>query len=532
MIDYMRGAAMYKALIVDDEKLIRLGMRRAIPWDSIGIGGVYVAKSGPEALAVIREHKPEIMITDIRMDEMTGLELIERAKKLVPDLRVLVLTGYDEFEYARSCIQLNVNDFFLKPIDEKALIEAVRKQVEDLEDSVEKVTDINESRARALTEQMNIEKTLRNLVHNRASGEQIEEFCSKYGYDCEQFVQAAILLPPLHMKNDKEDEYFATLTIRNICIGMVDAQNRGLTFIDDHGRIIIAFFLNKHNGSTMEWLHELNDIVRDEFDRPFKAAVGNPVEGLRQLNTSYSDAVHLLEYENEEYADIIQTKYARSRDNLFREVLAEMKNAMCENIGDHRRVLSIFERFCQASDSYNLSDCAIRRCCYDLASSVFYSFLCSSGKEADDRLGIFINSLMNTRVEEQLELTRLFLIKLLDNRENQQVHEIVDKAKQYINAHLPDDLSVTEVAAHLYVTPNYLSRLFKRVTGEGCYEYVVRKRLKKAKLLLESTNLKPFKIAEMVGYNDTNYFSLAIKKNTGMSPQKYRKESQKNVSAS
>jgi len=95
---------MYQALIVDDEKMIRMGMRKAIPWDTLGVRNVFIAKSGEEALEIIRKHKPEILITDIKMDEMSGLDLIDSAKKFVPQIRVLVLTGYDKFEYARQCI--------------------------------------------------------------------------------------------------------------------------------------------------------------------------------------------------------------------------------------------------------------------------------------------------------------------------------------------------------------------------------------------------------------------------------------------
>lgn len=522
---------MYKVLIVDDEKLIRLGMRRAIPWCSIGIGEVFVAKSGREALDIIRDQKPEILITDIKMDEMTGLDLIDQAKKFVPEMRVLVLTGHDDFEYARQCIKLKVHDFFLKPIDEKALIDSVKKQVAYLEENkTGKLMDINESRAHAVAEQMNIENFLRNLAHNRISqiDKQIEDFCEKYNYNPEQHTQVAIIVTTLYTETGKEDENFAVLTIKNICIGMVDAQNRGLTFMDDHGRIVIAFFLNKQKGSILEWIQELNGILKDEYDKKPKVVVGNPVNSLKLMSISYNDAVYLLKHEKDKFDEIIQTKFAQNKDNLYREVFAEMKNAMCTNIGDAERVLSIFDRFCQATDSYNLSDSYTRKCCFDLASSVYYAFVCHSCKEVDTRLSIFINNLTNVGGEEQFELTRMFLTKLLGSKEDQNVHEIVDKAKRYIMDHLPDGLSVSDIASFLYVTPNYLSRLFKKVTGEGCNEYIVRKRIEKAKLLLEATNLKTSKIAALVGYNDTNYFSLAVKKNTGMSPKKYREEFQKN----
>ena len=122
-------------------------------------------------------------------------------------------------------------------------------------------------------------------------------------------------------------------------------------------------------------------------------------------------------------------------------------------------------------------------------------------------------------------MTEMFLLQLLNSQE-ENVHEIVAKAKYYISEHLTEELTVSNIAVSLYITPNYFSRLFKRITKEGCNEYIVKKRIEKAKSLLDATSLKVGEIALMVGYKDTNYFSLAFKKHTGKSPTKYRDEIQ------
>ena len=132
-----------------------------------------------------------------------------------------------------------------------------------------------------------------------------------------------------------------------------------------------------------------------------------------------------------------------------------------------------------------------------------------------------MKSLMGVDREESLEVTGMFLKQLLFKEEGDR-HEIIAKAKRYIDEHLECDLSVASLAEAFYVSPNYFSRLFKKVMGEGCNEYIVRKRIDKSKSLLETTTIKAGKIALMVGYNDTNYFSMAFKKHTGMSPTKYR----------
>ena len=122
---------MYRVLIVDDEKMIRMGMKNAIDWKKLGVDDVFTAASGNEALKILKEESPEIMVTDIQMTEMTGLELIKAARESVPELRVIVLTGFDNFEYARESLRLQVQDFFLKPIDEDDLFNAIEKQIKE-----------------------------------------------------------------------------------------------------------------------------------------------------------------------------------------------------------------------------------------------------------------------------------------------------------------------------------------------------------------------------------------------------------------
>ncbi len=521
---------MYNAIIVDDEKMIRMGMLKAVSWENIGIDKVFTAKSGNEALEIIKEEKPQLMITDINMSDMTGLELIEYTKKITPDIRIIVITGYNKFEYARQCIKLEVHDFLLKPIDKDTLEMALHKQI----DFLLQVKTVNpgessRNRVKAVAEQLVIEKIMKDIVYNRipAKKEYIEEFCSQYHYDVNQNIQAAIIVPTLYMEDGSINESFTALSVKNICSGMVDAQNRGITFLDDDGRIVIAFFLDKHKGSIMEWLQELNEILCDEYNKRPKVVVGNPVNGLQQFYISYNDACVLLKSQDKEFSDIIQNKNFQKREKLFWDVYVEMKNAMSSNIGDSDKIMNIFERFRQATDSYNLSDNIIRRCCFEMASSIYYMFIWSTGKEADERLNSLIVSLLEMKGEDLFKVTRLFLIKLLGNKEDHNIHEIIDQAKRFINGNLSEELSVSNIASNLYVSASYFSRLFKKVTGEGCNEYIVRKRIEKAVLLLKTTDFKTNKIAVMVGYKDTNYFSLAIKKHTGMSPTRYREIHQK-----
>lgn len=516
---------MYKVLIVDDERMIRLGMQKAIPWHTMEVSEIHVAKSGEEALGILREHKPDILITDIKMDGMTGLELIDKALGLLPDMRILVLTGYDDFEYARRCIKLKVHDFFLKPIDETALMDSVQKQITALKESrAAGLEDVNAKRAHAVVEQMKIDRCLRKLVcgDEVPDGTQMADFCARYQFSREQQMQAALLVPTLRETHDAAHADYNTLTIRNICIGMVDARKRGLTFLDEQGRIVIAFFYDEKQRDVLEWVQELSGILRDEYGKAPKIVIGRVVRGFGQLRESYQEAVALRMDGVEQFDEIILSNAAKARGMIFAEVLEEMKRAIADRIADTESVLRVFTRFSHAVESYHLSTPYTRKCCFDLSSAAYYAAVMSSHREVDTRLITLLHGLANLEIEEMLEMTRLFLAKLTRRHEEQQLHEIVEKAKAHILAHLGEELSVADIAATLYVSPNYLSRLFKKTTGEGCNEFIIRHRMEKAKCLLATTTMKISKIAGLVGYQDTNYFSMAMKKSTDLSPREYR----------
>ena len=144
------------------------------------------------------------------------------------------------------------------------------------------------------------------------------------------------------------------------------------------------------------------------------------------------------------------------------------------------------------------------------------SYMDESCEGEEGKLDALSKSLSSAGKEEACEITRMFIEQLIENDE-EDVHYTISNARHYIDEHLAEDISVSSIAESL-------SRLFKRITGEGCNEYIVRKRIEKAKSLLETTSIKTGKIAMMVGYRDTNYFSLAFKKHTGKSPTKYREE--------
>lgn len=513
---------MYRVMIVDDERLIRMGMQQGISWKSIGVEEVYTAASGREALKIIKEKEPHIMITDINMSEMTGLELIEEVNRLQPDIKILVLTGYDHFEYAHKCLRMQVEDFFLKPIDEEILMAAVKKIIDEFENKKMLIKNKKSAQRTALLlEQLELEKLIRDVVHNRVDLTRIKELEEEYEYNLSGELQVAIIVPVFYGREEGNEQNFLMLSIKNICISLFDAQGTGITFIDDDGKLVLILFEDNQPDDIVERMQKLNNLLKDEYNIRPKVILGNLVKGISNARLSYNEAVYLLKTEKESIHEIIQSYASKNRNQLFCEVFDELKSVMISHTGNLDYILQVFNTFEKAIDSYNVAHTGVKRYCFDLASSLYFAYVSDSGEKVESELSTFLTAILQSERADVCELTRQF-IKQLFSKEANNIHEIVVRAKSYISKSLNEEISVASLAEMLYITPNYFSRLFKKATGEGCNEYIVRKRIERAKMLLETTNMKTGKIASMVGYRDINYFSLAFKKHTGMSPTKYR----------
>lgn len=516
----------YRILIVDDEKMIRLGIKNAMPWEKMHITEVYTASCAREAAEIIRQRRPEIMITDISMTEMSGLELVEQIRRENTEMRVIVLTGYDRFEYARQALQLQVHDFLLKPIDESELQKSIMTQVEWLEKHrIGMESSITSSRAQGVRQQVELEEFMRSLVAGKEDlGEQTEVFLREFHFQESEEMRIGILIPGVTGEEDPDSEGFRLQTVKHICIGMIDEKKRGITFLDEKSRIAIAFFCDEGRKEE-ELVEQLMAILSDELETKPRVIWGSVKKGIKNLWISYNDAVFTLDHEREEFEKLCAVNWNRKGEDIFQDVFREFRNALVCNVGDKEKIFHIFERFSMAVESYNLSAKYARSCCFELASSVYFARFSDTGSSADEKLSVLMQALSGADRGRACQVTAMFLENLFEG-EDGEIHELIGKVKRRIHENLADDLTVTGLAEQYYVTPNYLSRLFKRVTGEGCNEYIVRKRIEQAKSLLATTTLKVGEISIMVGYHDMNYFSLAFKKHIGVSPVKYREQIQ------
>ena len=512
-----------KVLIVDDERIIRLGIRSVVPWENLGVQEVFEATSGREAMEVVEKEEPDLVITDIQMAEMTGLELIANIRQLKEDTRIIVLTGYDEFDYARECLRMQVQDFLLKPVDEEHLIRIIKHEIGQIHAMKEKVDKQSHlQRIAGTKEQTNLEKSMRKLIAKSDVMETIQFLEENYHYDVESKFQIILLLPSFDvgLKREEESDSLTRMTIKDLIIGYIDANDYGITFEDGQGQLLIALFEGSGSDEPRFHLNTVIQLTKDECGVLLSLAEGSMVSGFKEAHISYNDALYARSKKMDAKGDQVSYTSGKGQLDMFREVYSEFIRKFNESSGDTDKVLRIFDAFCLATNAYNISDKYVRKCCFEIASSIYFSFVDETGDNSDNKLHLLLSSLMNSDRESNYAATRAFIEGLL--KADEEDNELVSHVKRYIKENLSEDISVAGIATHFYISPNYFSRLFKRVTNERCNEYIARSRIEKASHLLSSTNMKIGQVALEVGYRDTNYFSLAFKKHLGVSPGQYR----------
>ncbi len=511
---------MYKVLIVDDEVIIRNGLYNMIPWSKLEIDEVRTASGAQEALEIARETMPDIVLTDICMPEMDGLEMTRRMLEFIPDLRVLVLTGYDDFKYAQKSCSLGVKEFILKPVDEVSLINSIKLQVDNLKNELQLSIKSNIlNRKLILENQKAFEKSLMQLTENDSDTEELYIEGLVPEDNCE--YQVCLISPVLSGDSVwSQHKNLLLISIKTILINMIDTNNSGWTFQNRDGDIIVIFYIKNSGESAEDQIAKLQEIVGVEYDVDLKIGIGPVVSNISKINTSYIKA--------RESSKIGSTVTSGNADEISnyeavrqKDKLQYYKEKMLESFPDTEAVKMYLKMYIDEVRNSGMKKNHAEQKFYELAAAFYWQYLKTTGYQADGRLETLITTLHNNDLENCCVFIEMFIAKLMYNNKKQ-MHEIVEAATKYINERLTEDLTVFTLAEQFHVARNYFSRLFKKEMGEGCNEYITRLRIEKAKQLLGASRLKTYEIAEKVGYNDTNYFSLAFKKNTGMSPKEFR----------
>ncbi len=287
---------MYSILIVDDERFMRDGIAKVLPWEQLGIGRVDTAESGRKALKKIAAHMPDIVITDIKMNNMDGLTLIREMNQLNPNLRIIVLTGHDNFDYVQECCRMEVQDYLLKPVEAEKLSESIRAQVEALDRyAKEQAHKRTMDRVSGLVEQMKVERVFRTFLKTKAVQEELWDILKDYGYQEGDRFRVAVISPQCAVNNEWSSHYeLLNLSIKSVCIEHIEYHHGGITFQDEGGSFVLLLFCGPSHPDSRELVEQLGTILQNEYDVAQKVILGQEAGQAGEIPDSYQDALARL----------------------------------------------------------------------------------------------------------------------------------------------------------------------------------------------------------------------------------------------
>ena len=523
----------YKVFFVEDEIEIREGIRDNVDWTAYGFEFCGEAPDGEMALPLMQTLKPDVLITDIRMPFMDGLQLSQIVRDRLPATKVIILSGHDEFEYAQQAIKLGVFAYLLKPVSMQELIQVLQKVARELEQergeqqALQKLRDQIEQNRAALRERF-----LLRLVAGVASPAEAIETSQSMGLDliARRYLVVAIRIEPSDRSEQPGLQKF------------LHAQELASTLVENNPD---AFLLRKDlcelvlllKGSSAENLYEERDLILARLRQALEgtecemiAGSGTPQTRISDIRQSFSDAAASLQHA------------ARGRTSAFvngfdEATLLEVDKSAVEDYlrsGTADGFDSFFESFSRPLGARTLSSPVAKSYIFTDVALTTARFVYELGGNADQivpelrSLETIVASIQT--MEHLRESARKILVAALAFRDNLVIHGyagIIKQAQACMDRRYVDpELSLSDVAAHVNLSASYFSSVFSKETGQTFKEYLTELRIKRAKELLRTTTLKAFEVGYQVGYNDPHYFSHVFHKNTGLTPLEFRLQAQ------
>lgn len=540
---------MFSILVVEDEDMIRNKILNNINWKENGFNNVFSASNGIEALEIVDRTNIDIIITDIQMPEMSGIELIRKIKQRTKRVKVIIITAYAEFEYAKESIKLNVDDFILKPFRSKDLLEIVKKIVEEIIRERSEKDEI-ESLRKQLREN---KKTLQEkLFHDLLGNSFIGNITNTLNYlgltelkNDDYFISVVNIsnFMDLIQDDDEEQKYICNLTLYNWVASFIVGYNNveGSNIIPDMKCRIINYRVDQIVILFYNDIDEVTPLLEELIDRGAKdlgfnltVGIGNKYQNLTDMYISYKEAcsaamlsciygkgtVYIfndINYENKLYSKqmyiLVETKlYENIKIGAFEGIkkdvagiISQIKNSKLELDAVNTIINNIVLLSCKTVNElgYNIFDIMDNK--FSLNFSIYEI---TDLIELEEWLfGFFF------RINEYISKNRRSRNELL-----------ISRVKDYIDTNYHENISLTGISKIFGISSGYLSSLFCEFNGLNFIDYLSNLRIQKAKVLLKNSDLRIYEIAEKVGYRDAYYFSAAFKKIVGINPTDYREK--------
>ena len=524
-----------KLLIIDDETTTRKGLVKYIDWKAMGIETIKEAKDGIEGLEIAFSFRPDIILSDIRMPGMNGIELATCIKEQIPNCKLIFLSGYSDKEYLKAAIHLNAISYIEKPINLAEVKEVIKKAVDQcLEEGEKRLAE--EKMIKALSESLPLikKKIVTSLINLPAAPDDLQKDINLVGAHFESCDRYTVVIVQLVLPRQQTN-------VENLATGgkilqLMDNSLHDIEHVcafEDQQHIIAilsgaAAYNRRRLQTILESLHA--QIKENDFScNNLFFSVGQTVLGMDRIWQSYQKALIFLQ-------KLVFLGYGPI---VFYEDKSDEPNCWSDDISSQLRDLLQIQHKVEA---FRFIENLCREISFhkdirvDEVKNIFFKLADVLAHEAErrgvnfDEAGEFHKNYLWAQIygfQTLQEIKKYLLdemIHLFDGIEEMESNsKSVFYVMKYIQKHYTTyDLSNKTLADYVHLTPTYLSWLFKKETGKTLGEYVIEVRIEKSKELLRESHIKLFEVARKVGYSDANYYAKVFKKQTGLTPSKFR----------
>ncbi|MBM7573033.1 response regulator [Aquibacillus albus] len=538
---------MFNILVVEDEDMIRHKVLNNIDWYSNGFQQVFEAENGSEALNIMESNKIDILITDIKMPFMDGIELTKYVKECYPNIKVIIISGHADFDYARKSITLNVSHYILKPFQSKNLLKLVNEVKEELIRDLGEQEDVEKMRRQLRQNKQSLrERLIENLLTNSFVGNLANdlEYVEMDHLKGRSFFVAVINIDEMQeviRGKEEEEKYIYNLSIYEWICKMIQSE---WGEDDSNDRIEKGYILN----------YKIDQIVLISFENPkIITPVLEEIIGTALKEKGYSLTVGIGNIYTHLFDLCVSYREASSAATLsrihgpcvlysFRDISFDQTqySKQLQRIVDHKIYNNIkvgaFDEVKQDIADL-LAELKASGIDFDAVSTVINNFILMSCKTVNE-LGynvkdIFGEDGLSVYLQKDANLTykdlegRLYAFytevhEFIASKRSNRTEKLVAEIKTYMDENYGDNITLTSLSHKLNISPSYLSVLFREFVSQNFSDYLTNIRIQKAKELLKNTDLRINEIAAKIGYRDAYYFSSVFKKVIGMKPTQYR----------
>lgn len=527
---------MITLLIADDEFHIRNGILQFVPWKELSIEAVVEAADGLAALSMYEQAKPNVLLLDINMPGISGLEVGRRIREKDPDAQIIFLTGYDDFDKAKEAISLQASDYLLKPVAYGELVQALSKascKIAEVLEKNEYVVHL-ERKIHEFSPAAS-ERILLDWLQHQRSPSEAEALLSDLGVVIPlhaPYLIYAVEIDDFHRYMDdvsQRDRDLYLYAYKKLAQEVFESAGRTAHVIHfSPSRLIIIVVLGDRILAETEWnadAERLKEAYRNYLKLSITIGVSRPADNAVGLPAAYREAVMAVDHRSYVGGGItIPYRLVEPAVVSGKRLLGKELYLMSEiRSGNDTNVINTLTEWCEELRELPLPDAK-------MIASQLLLFVMRLMKEAEVKVDAIhadpIGSVMKCETSKEVtgHVTSFVMEvgKAIHSVKNRPSMKVMEKAKQWIRQHLAEEINLTKLAGYLHMSPNYVSTLFKQSTGETFIEFVTRMRFERAKELLSDPGLKMHEISASIGFTDANYFSIAFKKHHGISPSEFR----------